>query len=84
MMAAYRNSIIRDRALPAANYLYFMQAYDTFYHLAEKQKVYATMYDNSKPAEKTSEKIVIYKDGKATHINNKSIRKLTLKQGINI
>jgi len=75
--AWYRNSVIRDRALPAANYLDFMQSYRTFYHLALDEKIEATMYNNSDMVltEKTTEKIVTYKNGEEFY-RGKSIEKL--------
>jgi len=76
--AWYRNSVIRDRALPADGYLEFMQAYNTFYHLALKQRVYATMYDNSSRilTKKTSDKIITYENGKVVFVNNNLYDKL--------
>ncbi|KHD05510.1 hypothetical protein PN36_33280 [Candidatus Thiomargarita nelsonii] len=67
--AWYRNSVIRDRALPAANYLDFMQAYDTFYHLALEKNLEATMYNNSDvaPTGKSAKTIVTYKNGEGIY-----------------
>jgi len=69
--AWYRNSVIRDRALPAANYLDFMLAYDTFYHLAEEKYINAVMYDNSEKIarSKSSENIITYENGVLTFMN---------------
>ncbi|OAD19598.1 hypothetical protein THIOM_004752 [Candidatus Thiomargarita nelsonii] len=39
--AWYRNSVLRDRALPADGYINFMRAYDTFFHLAQKHGIHA-------------------------------------------
>jgi len=69
--AWYRNSVIRDRALPAANYLDFLLAYDTFYHLAEEKYINAVMYDNSDKIarSKSSENIITYENGVLTFMN---------------
>jgi hypothetical protein len=76
--AWYRNSVIRDRALPAANYLDFMQAYNTFYHLAEEKGVNATMYDNSDTIAKgkSYEKIITYENGILTFMDKNIFYKL--------
>jgi len=77
--AWYRNSVIRDRALPAANYLDFMQAYDTFDHLAS-EGVEATMYDNSNiiPTGESARKIVTYKNGKEIYRDRELIKKMMI------
>jgi len=75
--AWYRNSVIRDRVLPAANYLYFMQAYDTFYHLAIEKNLEATIYDNSDvaPTGESAKTIVTYKNGEGIY-TGEAIEKL--------
>ncbi|MCK5523155.1 MAG: zeta toxin family protein [Thiomargarita sp.] len=62
--AWYRNSVIRDRALPADGYLEFMRAYDTFDHLAKECGVHAVMYDNSSriPTKDSPTQIIMYRD----------------------
>ncbi|MEN8220390.1 MAG: zeta toxin family protein, partial [Pseudomonadota bacterium] len=69
--AWYRNSVLRDRALPADGYINFMRAYDTFFHLAQKHGIHATMYDNSSriPRKGSPTKLVVYKDGKALYLD---------------
>jgi len=71
--AWYRNSVRRDRALPADGYLDFMQAYDTFYYLAEECGVHATMYDNSRrvPTKDTPTKILTYQNREEIYFNEK-------------
>jgi hypothetical protein len=39
--AWYRNSVLRDRALPADGYINFMRAYDTFWNDAQKHGIHA-------------------------------------------
>ena len=78
--AWYRNSVIRDRVLPASGYLDFMQAYDTFNFLAIERKIDSTMYNNSGGTNisqnDSTQKIIQYQHGEVVYIDNQIIEKV--------
>jgi len=66
--AWYRNSVLRDRMLPADGYLNFLSGYDTIRHLTNELKIdKVTIYDNSGY---TPREIVVYEQGEIMRIND--------------